>query len=376
MADQEKRVSSAQQAMTSQLTAAGVTYEKIRQLHGGMSNFIWRLDGLRLPSPTGAAVDGHLDTGERANSAGQMHLATACVKYAEAQCSLAPMTGPVDRLQTEARIFHHAGIRNSSPADMKVPQLLAQTPQAVVMAWAGEHTLRQMYEDAAAGTHDFHDMGVRAGRWLARLHALDAPPFPANEFRAMTLGSHASSAQEALKERGHGQAVLDGFLQLRTSESGPRRLCHGDFRPANILVSPRAAAQDGASSAGVELTICDWEVSAVERRSYVMDLAFWIADAYSLECTTRREEGLLRGFLQAYHDASGASALTLDVVCRVAAEVAGFYLRFVPLVRELWHMDEQVVRHLLDEAGALAVQAVHRDAAALRESRLVGGLMG
>ncbi|KAK8018922.1 hypothetical protein PG991_008112 [Apiospora marii] len=325
-----------------------IVCRKVTPLSGGLSGWVWRLDGYDD------------DDGSHGRGAGE----PVILKCADGMAKLAPVPLAAERLQLETKALRSPAVAEASRQvpSVGVPRVLKETRRG----------------DPAA-------VGARLGSWLARLHLAgrradrDDGWAPHNDGVATFTapgGLEEQAVRAAIGKAGRGETQIRRAVDVLRRPPPVPTLTPWDFRPMNTLVRVREEQQPVPE----ELTIVDWEFSHFGDPVY--DVRLWAAEAMVLEAQCGKGDGggeeedddrerggvLLSSFLRAYRIGTGDAIVDDTFVCKVAVAMGAFLLLFMPAPfwdcveadREPW------VKVALDYVNAGA----EGDMAWLRQSRL------
>lgn len=329
-----------------------VKYDKVRTISGGMSAYIWKLDGY---------VE---QDGSRTHDA-------AVLKYGDTSFKGIPeLAVPPERIIREAEVLSSPVIAKAceSVPTVQVPRLLQQVDGGVIMSWGGEITLRMAYvkdKHLDAGT-----LGARLGEWIACVH-LEGHENAAvrdwtNDFRDGLIQKKAKNMEPILRDRGYDEKVIQRAASLLLTPGPFKTLSLWDFRPGNTLLP----SQMDHGEIPIP-TIVDLECSSYGDPAF--DIHLWFADVLLLEWKHGSERGLLTSFLQSYREHAGPRIVTEEFVCRVAVATGAILLYLLPV--QSWECtDEKDVEYWRAMAVEYIVAGGKGDMEWLKGSGL-GGLL-
>ena len=266
-----------------------------------------------------------------------------------------------------------------SALDIHLPALLHYDAASHVQHQVpcGVRTLKDAYSDA---TLDIPSVGLRIGRWLARLHAVVpvSDAFADNGVGRRVCGAGYRNAPRVLETAGLDSekfrqivARYEKQIELEKPQESAPAICHGDFWPGNVLLSangsrgPITVSTKPASMYAPRLTVLDWEMS---RRGYgATDVGQFAAEAWLLD-TFRGGRGLLKAFLSAYAE-EVRHRMTPEFAQRAGVHM-GVHLAYWPsMVTPAW-ADEAETTGILEFGRNLVVNVEDRGVEWLRESAL------
>ena len=299
------------QTVDEYLADHGIPYTSATPLPGGISAYVWRIEGYYKDKAT-----------EKQNITEE-----PCVlKYAEETASGAPQYNELDaeRMRFEVRALRSGPVARACEAEpsVLVPRVLETTDRALLMSWAGDVDLRAAYADRRA--FDVGKVASRLGRWLASMHSAGLRDDEIRNFgnpsSDVVVASEHHVLREAMTQAGFGQEEKDAAVARLRSPAGRKTLISWDFRPMNTLLR-WCESDDGEPS----LTIVDWEAS--KYGCPVDDVRFWVAEALVLEgkygdCKRR----MVPSFLSAYRQQADKEIVTEDFVCKLAISVGSVLL--------------------------------------------------
>jgi tRNA A-37 threonylcarbamoyl transferase component Bud32 len=301
------------QTVDEYLADHGISYTSATPLPGGISAYVWRIEGYYKHQAT-----------EKDNLTDE-----PCVlKYAEETASGAPQYNALDaeRMRFEVRALRSGPVARACEAEpsVQVPRVLETTNRALLMSWGGDVNLRTAYIDRR--TFDEGKVASRLGWWLASMHSAglrdnDICGFE-NSSSDVVVASEHHVLREAMLQAGLGQKEIEAAVARLKSSAGRKTLISWDFRPMNTLLR---FCGDGEPS----LTIVDWEAS--KYGCPVDDVRFWVAEVLVLEAkygTCRRR--MVTSFLSAYRQQADKEIVTEGFVYKLALSVGSILLLMVP----------------------------------------------
>jgi hypothetical protein len=285
------------------LTSKAIPADKITQLTGGTSAFVFRIE---LP-------------------VGQ----SSIVKHAEPYCKVAPEV-PFSTLRMDFEAHAIRTIPLVVPKDeaIRLPDLISydEKEHVLTMEDMGNRTFKAAYQDKE---FDVCGVGAQIGRWFARLHTSTTSEEVKSQFDNQTAKSMyrfmynglASSLERHGFNRDLGERINEKYGALLQMDD--ICVCHGDIWPANILLFPELDHATGAEKLGI--AVIDWEMS--RRGNGATDVAQFAAESWLLD-RLQGGRGLLRAFLGAYVAERPLSASDRD---RVVVHF-GTHLGFWPTI--------------------------------------------
>lgn len=332
------------QTVDEYLAENGISYTSAAPLAGGISAYVWRIDGY-YKSQTGKK---------------HKMIEEPCVlKYAEETAKGAPQYNALDaeRMRFEVRALRSGPVARACETEpsVRVPLVLETTSRALLMSWEGEVDLRAAYIDKRA--FDVGKVGARIGRWLALMHTAGLKDDEICGFENTSCDGVVAAEHhvlhQAMMQAGLGQVKADAAVLRLRSPAGPKTLISWDFRPMNTLLR---FCDDGDCEPGV--SIVDWEAS---KYGYpVDDVRFWMAEALVLEAKYETSERhMLASFLSAYRRQADKEIVTEDFVCQLAMSVGSMLIFMVPA--GLWTCEEAEVEFWKARAMQFVRAGLERD---------------
>ncbi|KAK7932656.1 hypothetical protein PG985_003368 [Apiospora marii] len=250
-----------------------IVCRKVTPLSGGLSGWVWRLDGYDD------------DDGSHGRGAGE----PVILKCADGMAKLAPVPLAAERLQLETKALRSPAVAEASRQvpSVGVPRVLKETRRGYLMTWGGETDLRVAYKEGKIT--DPAAVGARLGSWLARLHLAGRRADRDDGWAPHNDGVATFTAPGGLEEQAGKRAAAK--TQIRRAVDVLRRpppvptLTPWGFRPMNTLVRAREEQQPVPE----ELTIVDWEFSHFGDPVY--DVRLWAAEAMVLEAQCGKGDG-------------------------------------------------------------------------------------
>lgn len=331
------------QTIEAYLTSNNIPHTTAKPLAGGLSAYVWR-------------IEGYYDDSTR--SKGQ-----SCVlKYAEEMARVSPhVTLDAKRMLFEARALASQPVAEACRAEpsVQVPSVLRTTENAILMSWAGDIDLRSAYMDEKLD-FDVAKVGARLGRWIAAMHIAglhdsEVSTWTQDITEKLTAAEVAHLRQTMAADGMEAQAVKD-TVQMRVLPAGPRTLIQWDFRPMNTLLR----FDDSNSGSLLEepsLTVVDWECARYGCPAD--DLRVWVAEGLVLEAEHGAENSMVSSFLAAYRSQVGGAIVTEDLVCKLALSVGSMMFRVVP--SGLWTSDPGQIEFWIARAMQFVRAASRRD---------------
>lgn len=327
------------QTVDEYLTKNGIQYTTATPLAGGLSAYVWR-------------IDGHFDGSM--NYQGQ-----PCVlKYAEEIAKGAPQfTVNPKRMRFEARALTSQPVAHACAQEpsVKVPSVLSVTDQALLMSWAGDIDLRSAYMKRDRD-FDVANVGGRLGRWIAAVHrgGLNNPDVSGwtNDVTEAFAASEVDNLRKTMAADGMESQTIEEAAQMLVAPAGPKTLISWDFRPMNTLLRFGNSPLDEPS-----LTVVDWECAGYG--CPVDDLRLWMAEALVLEAKYGTEKKMASSFLAAYRSQAGGTIVTERFVCKLALSVGSMLLQLAP--SGLWTSDTSEIGFWCDRAMEFICAASSRD---------------
>ncbi|KAI9725807.1 MAG: hypothetical protein M1828_002436 [Chrysothrix sp. TS-e1954] len=267
---------STEEGVKGYLDTVGKPYSTVRKLTGGSVNFVWRVT----------------------QSTGQ----TFILKHAKAHIRMNPSVAfSIERIGFEYLVLKHinATIRKANPAtdtiNVLAPEVITYDVEnhMLFLTDGGRPTLKSAYETYSSD--EACDVGRRLGIWLASLHhateQIDPEEEGRNENAITQAGWALSHTPETLRKYGMSVEAADSaVLKCRPLlDQADSCACHGDFDPANIVLSSGKENQ--------RITVIDWE--QYRRGDGMTDVAQFAAEIYCYE-RFRCKTGILGSFLKAY----------------------------------------------------------------------------
>ncbi|KAK6852075.1 hypothetical protein PG995_012200 [Apiospora arundinis] len=298
-----------------------IACEKVTPLSGGLSSWVWRLDGLKPDDGLAAARPCGGREGE-----------PVILKCADGMAKLAPVPLAAERLQLEIKALRSHAVAEACRQEpsVEVPRVLKETYRGYLMTWGGEMDLRVAYKEGKLT--EAAAVGARLGKWLACLHlaGTDRDGWgthndDVDKFIAPG-GLEEQAIRAAMGKEGSSEEETKRVFDVLRQPAPVQTLTPWDFRPMNTLVRFSKDKEP-------ELTIVDWEFSHYGDPAY--DLRLWAAEAMVLEDKFGRDddenrESLLSSFLRAYRLGTGDAIVDEAFVCKVAIALGAFVLLFMP----------------------------------------------
>jgi 5-methylthioribose kinase len=240
----------------------------------------------------------------------------------------------VDRMDYEARALRTVPELISSNTDhlnVRLPGVVQYDGEQHVLQITdgGSRNLKAAYLDP---TLDIKALGARLGHWLANLHTITSSssvlPVIKEQFNNVSGKSiyrtFSNNSAASLKKFGYdpqlGERINNKFGALL--ETDEVCLSHGDFWPANVVVS-----DPDLTCSTPKLTVIDWEFTRIGNGA--TDVGQFAAEAWIQEKFSAGEtgpRGLFEAFLEAYLD---KRRLSDEDKLRVAAQF-GTHLIYLP----------------------------------------------
>lgn len=332
-----------------------ISCEKAVPLMGGMSAYVWKLEGFTK------------DPCSTVPSQRQPMKEPCVMKYGDSTFKGLPtLEASSDRMGHEARALTSEVVAQAcrkEPA-IKVAQVLQSTDEAIVMNWAGEIELRKAFiKDKSL---DVKYLGSRIGKWAGHMHVagVNNPEVSSwtNETTVGVMAAEQDNFRKCLLEEGYfDQSAVDKVVDILRRPASVQTLVAYDFRPMNVLLK---SSDDPIRPIP---TIIDWEVSTYLDPAY--DLRIWAAEAIVLEAHHGSERGLLASFLRAYREHAGPAIVTKEFVCKTALLVASVWLMLMPCA--IWDVStEEECKKWRGAAFEYARAAINQDMEWLSRSPL------
>ena len=117
-----------------------IACQKVTPLSGGLSGWVWRLDGWRS-----SGDDDDDDDDSNHNRLGD----PVILKCADGMAKLAPVPLEAERLQLEVKALRSPAVAEACRQEpsVEVPHVLQETCRGYLMTWGGETDLRVAYKE-------------------------------------------------------------------------------------------------------------------------------------------------------------------------------------------------------------------------------------
>ena len=332
----------------------GITAKKITPLEGGTSCYLWRLDGM--------------DGMQRpASSKATPLVPSAVLKCADSMARAGPFSVDPNRLQAEVKALRSLAVTAAcrQVPSVRVPSILRETHQGVVMSWAGDIDLRTLHNTDPS--FNVSNIGTRLGAWLASLHLEGVSSGPGeldtgNETLERAFSGPGGMEEQAIKSVLSDADKIESVLNLLHAPPLVRTVTHWDFRPSNIVLS---VSREGGAPPG--LTVVDWELC--HYGDPANDIRMWVAENIIMEAK-HSDRGLLSSFLTAYKRHAGDSLVDKVFVRKVALSVGVFLLYFMGQGAKLWGFTEADLQKWTAIAIEYLTAGAHDDVEWMRRSVL------
>ncbi|KAH8774379.1 hypothetical protein F5883DRAFT_412431 [Diaporthe sp. PMI_573] len=320
-----------------------IVCKKVTPLTGGVSSWVWRLDGLRADQSIGSD-----------NQSGHLKGEPVILKCADGMAKLGPVPLSAERLQLEVKALKSWAVAEATRQEpsVQVPRVLKETYRGYMMTWGGDVDLRVAYKNGQL--RDAAKIGASLGKWLACLHLAgidcDKEGFkshnPDMDVFVAPGGLEELAVRKAMGNNGNGEEEIAKVLEHLRAPPRVRTMTVWDFRPMNTLLRIPAMTtsiweQQQQQQQQPDITIVDWEFTHHGDPAY--DLRLWAAEAMVLEAKFGEDDqlgrrGLLEAFLKAYRQHAGVFIVDVEFTCKVAVAMGTFILLLMPA--QVWDCDE------------------------------------